>query len=199
MKKNGFSLMEFCIVIAILGFLAAITIPSFMKAKHDAEVNANPESFSEERGRLPKNLKRDVENKVIIDISKMEVVHIHDNPYGDVESFYSIGEVRGVESWEAYSRLHPIERRAQIFLWKKSAEVKDGGNEKTEAPIVNIVKETSPQSPSFTREDGIISIVNTGEEKPKAIIFNGQTYYPSSPSVKSIEDNPKWKYIDESL
>lgn len=37
MKKSGFTVLEFLIVIAIIGMLALIAIPSFLKAKNEAQ------------------------------------------------------------------------------------------------------------------------------------------------------------------
>jgi len=40
MKKQGFTLVEIMIVVAIIGLLAAIAIPSFMKARSQSQLNA---------------------------------------------------------------------------------------------------------------------------------------------------------------
>lgn len=40
MKKSGFTLVEIMIVVAIIGLLAAIAIPSFVKARNTARANA---------------------------------------------------------------------------------------------------------------------------------------------------------------
>lgn len=39
-KKSGFTLVEIMIVVAIIGLLAAIAIPSFVKARTQAQTNA---------------------------------------------------------------------------------------------------------------------------------------------------------------
>ena len=40
MKKQGFTLVEIMIVVAIIGLLAAIAIPSFMKARTESQKSA---------------------------------------------------------------------------------------------------------------------------------------------------------------
>ena len=40
MSKKGFTLVEIMIVVAIIGLLAAIAIPSFVKARNQAQTNA---------------------------------------------------------------------------------------------------------------------------------------------------------------
>jgi len=40
MNKKGFTLVEIMIVVAIIGLLAAIAIPNFMKARTKAQTNA---------------------------------------------------------------------------------------------------------------------------------------------------------------
>lgn len=40
LKKQGFTLVEIMIVVAIIGMLAAIAIPNFVKARNTAQANA---------------------------------------------------------------------------------------------------------------------------------------------------------------
>ena len=49
-KKNGFTLVEIMIVVAIIGLLAAIAIPSFMKARQTSQKNACIENIRQIEG-----------------------------------------------------------------------------------------------------------------------------------------------------
>jgi prepilin-type N-terminal cleavage/methylation domain-containing protein len=50
MKKSGFTLVEIMIVVAIIGLLAAIAIPSFMKARTTSQQNACIENLRQIEG-----------------------------------------------------------------------------------------------------------------------------------------------------
>ena len=50
MKKSGFTLVEIMIVVAIIGLLAAIAIPSFMKARTTSQQNACIENLRQVEG-----------------------------------------------------------------------------------------------------------------------------------------------------
>ena len=49
-RKNGFTLVEIMIVVAIIGLLAAIAIPSFMKARTTSQKNACIENLRQVEG-----------------------------------------------------------------------------------------------------------------------------------------------------
>lgn len=45
MKKSGFTLVEIMIVVAIIGLLAAIAIPSFMRARQNTQTSTDVNSL----------------------------------------------------------------------------------------------------------------------------------------------------------
>jgi len=80
--KQGFTLVEIMIVVAIIGLLAAIAIPSFMKARTTSQTNACINNLrmieaGKEQWALAKKIDQ---NHVITDTEKGEVLGYVKNP-----------------------------------------------------------------------------------------------------------------------
>jgi len=52
LKEKGFTLVEIMIVVAIIGLLAAIAIPNFVKARDKARTNANTANLKQIEGAI---------------------------------------------------------------------------------------------------------------------------------------------------
>lgn len=74
MNKKGFTLVEIMIVVAIIGLLAAIAIPSFVKARNSAQQNAC------------------IENLRLIDAGKEQAALVFSLTNGDTISTVSVDE-----------------------------------------------------------------------------------------------------------
>ena len=94
-KKQGFTLVEIMIVVAIIGLLAAIAIPSFVKARTTSQQNACINNLRQidsgkEQGALAYQL---TEGDTLADVSVEEYLKNNVSPNCPAGGTYTYGDI----------------------------------------------------------------------------------------------------------
>lgn len=224
--KKGFTLVEVLIILAIIGLLAAIAVPSFLKARDQSNLNSlGLVSMYVSNG---PNIIYDTETFLVVETSKhnKEVTRVKGKITSPtIEQFKSLkpeGALQAIKPLTAsFLAKYPEKELIQFASGKKpipneffrdlrgdqfdTSDLNNTVIKTKDEIIVSVAKKDRPeQQVALTFNGKVLAITHSKfPSQPESVVFNGVVYSKQNTTTEdcsaTFQDSDKFKYVEGSF